>query len=95
MGLSYVLEEKPLGTAGAVKNVEKDLDGTFFVLNGDIFTDLDLGAMIRFHREKKAQVTLFLTPVEDPSAFGVVETGPEGRVQRFLEKPSGPRLASD
>jgi mannose-1-phosphate guanylyltransferase len=88
MGLSYVLEETPLGTAGAVKNVEKDLDGTFFVLNGDIFTDLDLGAMIRFHREKEAQVTLFLTPVEDPSAFGVVETDPDGRVMRFLEKPS-------
>ena len=88
LGLSYVLEEKPLGTAGAVKNVEKDLDGTFLVLNGDIFTDLDLGAMIRFHRENKAQVTLFLTPVEDPSAFGVVETDPEGRVLRFLEKPS-------
>ena len=88
IGLSYVLEEEPLGTAGAVKNVEKDLDGTFFVLNGDIFTDLDLGAMIRFHREKNAQVTLFLTPVEDPSAFGVVETDPGGRVLRFLEKPS-------
>ena len=88
MGLTYVLEEKPLGTAGAVKNVEKDLDGTFFILNGDIFTDLDLGAMVRFHREKEAQVTLFLTPVEDPSAFGVVETDREGRVMRFLEKPS-------
>ncbi|MDA0987566.1 MAG: NDP-sugar synthase [Chloroflexi bacterium] len=88
MGLSYVLEEMPLGTAGAVKNVEKELNQTFFVLNGDIFTDLDLGAMVRFHREEKAQVTLFLTPVEDPSAFGVVETDSTGRVLRFLEKPA-------
>ena len=88
MGLSYALEEKPLGTAGAVKNVERELDGAFFVLNGDIFTDLDLGEMERFHREKKSQVTLFLTPVENPSAFGVVETDPDGRVLRFLEKPA-------
>jgi mannose-1-phosphate guanylyltransferase len=88
MDLSYVLEETPLGTAGAVKNVESELSETFFVLNGDIFTDLDLGDMVRFHREKGAQVTLFLTPVEDPSAFGVVETDPTGRVLRFLEKPS-------
>jgi len=88
MELSYVLEETPLGTAGAVKNVEKDLSETFFVLNGDIFTDLDLGDMVRFHQEKSAQVTLFLTPVEDPSAFGVVETDPMGRVLRFLEKPA-------
>jgi mannose-1-phosphate guanylyltransferase len=88
LGISYVLEETPLGTAGAVKNVEKDLDDTFFVLNGDIFTDLDLNDMVRFHREKKAKVTLFLTPVQDPSAFGVVETNSEGRVLRFLEKPS-------
>lgn len=86
--LSYVLEEKPLGTAGAVKNVEKDLDETFFVLNGDILTNLDLEAMLRFHREKEAQVTFFLTPVDDPSAFGVVETDSDGRVLKFLEKPA-------
>ncbi len=88
MGLSYEIEETPLGTAGAVKNVERSLDGTFLVLNGDNFTDLDLGEMMRFHRERWAQVTIFLTSVDDPSAFGVVETDPEGRVLRFLEKPS-------
>jgi mannose-1-phosphate guanylyltransferase len=95
MDLSYVLEETPLGTAGAVKNVEKGLDDTFFVLNGDIFTDLDLGEMVRFHREKGAQVTLFLTPVEDPSAFGVVETDPQGQVLRFLEKPDSGETTSN
>ncbi|MBI2856282.1 MAG: NDP-sugar synthase [Chloroflexi bacterium] len=88
MGLSYVLEETPLGTAGAVKNVERSLDGTFLVLNGDVLTDLDLEAMVRFHRQKSALVTLFLTPVDDPSAFGVVETRADGRVLRFLEKPA-------
>ena len=95
LDLSYVLEEQPLGTAGAVKNVEQDLDGSFFVLNGDVFTDLDLKAMVRFHREKKAQVTIFLTPVDDPSAFGVVETDEGDRVQSFLEKPSPQETTSN
>ena len=87
--LSYVIEEEPLGTAGAVKNLETALaNDSFFVLNGDIFTDIDLNAMERFHRNKGSMVTLFLTPVEDPSAFGVVETDEAGRVLRFLEKPA-------
>ena len=93
--LSYTLEEEPLGTAGAVKNVESELDGTFFVLNGDIFTDLDLEDMARFHRENGALVTISLTQVEDPSAFGVVETDPQGRVLRFLEKPTPGVTASN
>ena len=93
--ISYVLEEKPLGTAGAVKNVEKDLNETFLVLNGDILTDLDLEAMLRFHREKEAQITFFLTPVENPSAFGVVETDSDGRVLRFLEKPAPGETSSN
>ena len=86
--LTYTLEERPLGTAGAVKNVEAELDGPFLVLNGDIFTDLDLGAMARFHRDSGAMVTIALTQVADPSAFGVVEMDERGRVTRFLEKPS-------
>ena len=93
--LSYTLETQPLGTAGAVKNVESELDGTFFVLNGDIFTDLDLSDMVRFHRESGALVTISLTQVEDPSAFGVVETDDRGRVQRFLEKPAPGVTASN
>ena len=93
--LSYTLEEEPLGTAGAVKNVEQELDGAFFVLNGDIFTDMDLQDMIRFHRESGAMVTIALTQVEDPSAFGVVETDASGRVLRFLEKPPPGETTSD
>ena len=85
--LSYTLEETPLGTAGAVKNVEDELDGAFLVLNGDIFTNLDLSAMARFHRESGAMVTIALTQVEDPSAFGVVDMDESGRVSRFVEKP--------
>jgi mannose-1-phosphate guanylyltransferase len=85
--LRYCLEQEPRGTAGAVKNAEAYLDNTFFVLNGDVFTDMNLGDMLAFHRENKAKATISLTWVDDPSAFGVVETDGEKRVQRFIEKP--------
>ncbi len=86
--LSYVIEDSPLGTAGAIKNVEKYLDDTFLVLNGDIFNDLNITDMIDFHRERKAKATIALTPVEDPTAYGLIETDDTGKVLRFLEKPS-------
>jgi len=85
--LSYTVEDVPLGTAGAVKNAERYLDGTFLVLNGDIFTDLDITAMIDFHRRRKATATIALTPVDDPTSYGLIETDAQGRVTRFLEKP--------
>ena len=66
--LSYTVEDVPLGTAGAVKNAEKYLDETFLVLNGDIFTDLDITAMVDFHQERKTKATIALTPVEDPTS---------------------------
>jgi len=86
--LTYVTEDSPLGTAGAVKNVERHLEETFFVFNGDIFTDLDLTEMMALHRERRAKVTIALTPVENPTIYGVVETDTGGRVRRFIEKPS-------
>jgi mannose-1-phosphate guanylyltransferase len=85
--LTYCLEKEPAGTAGAVKNAESYIDDTFLVLNGDIFTDLDLGKMLSFHREQKAKATISLTWVDDPSAFGVVETDENQKVRRFIEKP--------
>jgi mannose-1-phosphate guanylyltransferase len=85
--LTYFMEEEPRGTAGAVKNAESYLDGTFFVLNGDVFTDLNLSDMLAYHRKKKATATIALTQVEKPSAYGVVETTDKGKVQRFIEKP--------
>ena len=85
--LIYSIEESPLGTAGAVKNLERHLQDTFVVFNGDVVTDMDLGAMHRLHRERGAAATLFLVSVEDPTRFGVVETTTEGRVTRFTEKP--------
>ena len=86
--LSYVVEDTPLGTAGAIKNAERYLDETFLVLNGDIFTDLDITAMIDFHRDQQAKATIALTPVDDPTAYGLVETDICSMITRFLEKPT-------
>lgn len=88
VNLAYVLEDSPLGTAGAVKNAERYLhDGPFLVFNGDVFTGINLGEMLSFHCERGAIATIALTPVEDPSAYGVVEMDAQGRVKRFVEKP--------
>lgn len=86
--ITYSVENVPLGTAGAVKNAERFLDDSFVVLNGDVFTDIDLSLMMRLHRKNKAMASLALTPVEDPTIYGVVETDDRGRVRRFVEKPS-------
>ncbi|MGH2806442.1 MAG: sugar phosphate nucleotidyltransferase [Actinomycetota bacterium] len=81
-------EEEPLGTAGALKHAQDHVgDETFFVFNGDVLTDVDLDALAGFHRDRDAEATIFLTPVEDPSRFGVVPTDYGGRVQGFIEKP--------
>ncbi len=93
MDIEYVLEKSPLGTAGAVKNVERYLDDTFIVLNGDIVTDLNISKMIQFHEYKKAKGTIFLREVDDPSSFGVVEIDKDAKVNRFLEKP-GPGVTN-
>ncbi|HEY8491205.1 MAG TPA: NDP-sugar synthase [Dehalococcoidia bacterium] len=86
--ITYVLEETPLGSGGAIRNVAHLLDGTFFALNGDVYTDLDLSAMLARHREAGAAVSISLTPVADPSHYGVVDWEPEsGRLRRFVEKP--------
>jgi len=93
--LRYIIEDIPLGTAGAVKNVEKHLDETFLVLNGDIFTDLDITAMIAFHQARKAKATIALIPVDDPTNYGLVETTTQGRVTRFVEKPNREQITTN
>ena len=81
-------EQEPLGTAGALKNAEELVgDDTFLAFNGDILTDVNLGEVVRFHRANSAMTTILLTPVADPSAFGVVPTEADGRVTGFIEKP--------
>ena len=85
--LRDVVEREPLGTAGGVRNAADLVDGRVVVLNGDVLTDLDLSAMLRAHEAQGAAATIYLTPVENPTAYGLVELEPDGRVHRFLEKP--------
>ena len=87
ISIRYAVEGTPLGTGGAFKNAEEHLDSTTVVFNGDILTGVDLAAVIRKHKESGAVATLVLTPVENPSAYGLVETAPDGTVRRFIEKP--------
>lgn len=89
VALHYAVEPEPLDTAGAISFAARDagISETFLVVNGDVLTDLDVGELIRFHRDRKAEATIALTPVEDPSRFGVVPTDDEGRVVAFIEKP--------
>jgi mannose-1-phosphate guanylyltransferase len=86
--LTYSVEPKALGTAGAVKYAEKYLDKEpFFVFNGDVITEIDLTDMLQKHRQVKPKASIALTPVDNPSVFGVVETDGRGMVRRFIEKP--------
>ena len=87
MNITYVIEDEPLGTAGAIKNVEQYIHGPFFVLNGDVLTSLDLQAMMEYHKAKGGLGVLHLITVEDPSAFGCVVHDESGRISRFVEKP--------
>lgn len=87
MKITYVIEDEPLGTAGAIKNVERYIHGPFFVLNGDVLTSLDLQAMIAYHQVKGGLGALHLIKVEDPSAFGCVVHDEGGRISQFVEKP--------
>ena len=96
MSLTYAAEEVPLGTAGSVKNAEEALrDDTFLVISGDALTDIDLTALIAFHRARGAMVTVCLTRVPDPLEFGITIAGDDGRVERFLEKPTWGQVFSD
>lgn len=90
--LRYAVEPEPLDTAGAIRfaalSAGLDTAGeTFLVVNGDVITDLDLGALLALHRARGAEATIALTPVEDPSRYGVVPIDGEGRVEAFIEKP--------
>ena len=87
MKITYVIEAVPLGTAGALKNVEQHINGPFVVLNGDILTSLDLRAMFDEHKKKGGIGLLHLIRVEDPSAFGCVVHDAENKISSFVEKP--------
>jgi mannose-1-phosphate guanylyltransferase len=87
--LTYAIEPEPLGTAGGIAFAARHagIDERFLVVNGDVLTDLDLGALVAFHAARGAEATIHLHPVDDPSRFGVVPSDGQGRVLAFVEKP--------
>lgn len=93
VNLRYVTEPNPLGTGGAYK-FAASIDETTVVFNGDVLTDLNIPEVIEIHRRKQAEATIVLVPVENPSAYGLVETDAENRVLRFREKPSAEEIAA-
>lgn len=88
--LHFAVEPSPLDTAGAIGFAARrgGVSGTFVVANGDVITTLDVASLVEFHRSRRARATISLTPVDDPSQFGIVETAVDGRVLAFHEKPS-------
>jgi NDP-sugar pyrophosphorylase family protein len=93
--ISYVVEPSPLGTGGAIKYATGSYDDTIVVFNGDVMTQVPLADVIRQHRERKAKATIVLTPVDNPTAYGLVETDADSNVRRFLEKPKAEEITCD
>jgi NDP-sugar pyrophosphorylase family protein len=87
LSIRYVVEPAPLGTAGAVRYAGESLHESVVVFNGDVLTEIDLKAVIALHRERRAKATIVLTPVDNPAAYGLVETDASSNITRFLEKP--------
>src|SRR6266545_5400219 len=95
LSIEYSVEESPLGTAGSVRLASDRLHETFLVISGDALCDIDLTKLVDFHREQDAAVTIGLMSVENPLEFGIVVTDEDGRIERFLEKPSWSQVFSD
>jgi mannose-1-phosphate guanylyltransferase / phosphomannomutase len=95
LSLEYSVEESPLGTAGSVRLASGKLDDTFLVISGDALCDFDLAKVVDFHRERGSSVTVALKSVPNPLEFGIVVTDSDGRIERFLEKPSWSQVFSD
>ena len=95
VNLTYAVEDRPLGTAGSVKNAIEHLTDTFLVISGDAVTDIDISEVIAFHRARQAMATLTLYRVPNPLEYGVVIIAEDGRVKQFLEKPSWGEVISD
>ncbi|MBK6748984.1 MAG: NDP-sugar synthase [Pyrinomonadaceae bacterium] len=93
VNLRFITEPNPLGTGGAYRFAADAIRETTVVLNGDILTDIDIATVLDFHRSKGSEATLVLSPVDDPSRYGLVQTGDNGEIVRFLEKPKAEDLA--
>lgn len=94
VNLRFITEPSPMGTGGAYKFAATSIRETTIVFNGDILTDVDISKVVEFHRQKKADATIVLTPVANPSAYGLVETDDEGKVLQFSEKPKAEEIAN-
>jgi mannose-1-phosphate guanylyltransferase len=95
MTLEYAVEDEPLGTGGAIGFAGRELEASFFALNGDSLREADLGELVAYHRSTGAKATILLTPVADPSRYGLVRTAADGRVETFLEKPRPEEIDTD
>jgi mannose-1-phosphate guanylyltransferase len=95
LALRYMVEPAPLGTAGAIRFAAESLRDSVVVFNGDVLTEIDLQAVIALHRERQAKATIVLTPVENPSAYGLVEIDDRSNILRFLEKPDPHQITTD
>lgn len=95
VNLNYYTEDIPLGTGGSVLNAKDFLDDTFIIISGDALTDIDINEAIHFHKEKGSKATLVLKKVDNPLEYGVIITDQQGRIIRFLEKPSWGEVFSD
>jgi NDP-sugar pyrophosphorylase family protein len=93
--IRYVVEPSPLGTGGAVRYAGDALTESVVVFNGDVLTQVDLAAVLALHRDRKARATIVLTPVDNPTAYGLVETDASGNIQRFLEKPKPEEITTN
>lgn len=93
--IRYVVEPAPLGTAGAIKYAGDDLRESVVVFNGDVLTEINLAEVIALHRSRKARATIVLTPVDNPTAYGLVDTDAEGNIRRFLEKPNADEITTN
>ena len=93
--LKYVEAEADYGTAGSVRNAAEHLDGRLLIISGDVLTDINLTKALQFHTERKAAATIILTRAKNPLQYGVVMTRDDGKIVRFLEKPSWGEVFSD
>src|ERR1700737_914781 len=90
--IRYIVEPTPLGTAGGIRYASEGVADTLVVFNGDVLTQIALTPIVALHRERQAKATIVLTPVENPSAYGLVETDASGNIVRFVEKPKADEI---
>lgn len=93
--IHYAIEKSPLGTGGAIRNAAKFIDSSALIMNGDVFSYVNLKDLVNFHKRNNAKATITLVKVPDPCHYGLVETASDGRIKRFLEKPSVDEITCD